>query len=232
MFNQNSIAAEEVVTQSRSLSEAGLNVWVVEDETRFRNALVNVINHTSGLQCEHSFGSCEAMLENLNKDSPPDVILMDIVLPKMNGIEGVGRVKAVSPTTDVVILTNYADDDKIFKALCAGASGYLLKTTPHKEIKGAIREVVDGGAPMTAQIARKVLDTFAKLAVPRGEYSLTDREREVLRLLVDGLTKKKIAEKLFLSCFTVDTHLKNIYNKLHVHTISGAVAKVLKEHLV
>ena len=159
------------------------------------------------------------------------MVMMDIVLPGIDGIQGAGKIKALSPSTEVVILTNYADTDKVFRALCGGASGYLLKTSPPNEIKKAIEEVVRGGAPMNAQIARKVLDVFSGLAVPNDDYGLTNRETEILRHLVDGLNKKKIAETLFLSHFTVDTHIRNIYSKLHVHSKSGAVAKVLKEHL-
>ena len=209
-----------------------LSIWVVEDDILFRSSLVSVINRSPGLLCEHEFGTCEEALTTLETDRPPHVILMDIVLPGIDGLEGAARVRSLSPRTDVVILTNYAENGKIFRALCAGASGYLLKTSPPEEIKRAIQEVVDGGAPMNAQIARKVLDMFAGLAVPTANYGLTERESEILRLMVDGEGKKRIAEELFISYFTVDTHIKNIYSKLHVHSRSGAVAKVLKEHLL
>jgi len=207
-------------------------VWVVEDDALFRSSLVRVINRAQGLICEQEFGSCEDAIAALETERPPHVVLMDIVLPGMDGIEGASRVRSLSPRTDVLMLTNYAENDKIFKALCAGASGYLLKTSPPEEIKKAVMEVVDGGAPMNAQIARKVLDMFTGLAVPSENYGLTEREREILGLMVDGHAKKKIAEVLFLSYFTVDTHIKNIYSKLHVHSRSGAVAKVFKEHLL
>jgi DNA-binding NarL/FixJ family response regulator len=209
-----------------------IEVWVVEDDPLFRSTLTRVINKTNGLHCAGSYSNCEEAIASLEEDSPPQVVLMDIVLPGMDGIDGAARIRSLSPGTDVVILTNYADNDKIFRALCNGASGYLLKTSPATEIKTAILEVVSGGAPMNAQIARKVLDMFAGLAAPTENYGLTQREKEILKLVVDGESKKRIAELLFISFFTVDTHIKNIYAKLQVHSRSGAVTKVLKEHLV
>ena len=157
---------------------------------------------------------------------------MDIGLQGMSGIEGAHRIKSISPATDLIMLTIHEEDQNVFKAICAGASGYLLKSSTSEEVIRAIKEVLHGGAPMNAQIARKVLDMFSKIAAPKGDYRLTEREKEILLLMTDGLTKKGIADKLFLSYFTVDTHLKNIYTKLHVHTRSGAVAKVLKENLL
>jgi DNA-binding NarL/FixJ family response regulator len=209
-----------------------LKVWVVEDEATFRKALVRVLSHTKGIECDRSFESCEDALKVLEVESAPDIILMDIVLPGMDGTEGTSRIKSLVPAIDIMILTNYDDDDKIFRALCAGASGYLLKTADPSQVKAAIEEVGGGGAPMNGVIARRVLDMFSQLVLRKGEYGLTDREKDILRLLVDGLTKGKIAEKLFLSHFTVVTHLKNIYSKLHVHTQGGVIAKALKERLV
>ncbi len=218
--------------QRRSLAHRSLNVWVVEDDALFRNTLAHVVNHTHGLSCGQAFASCEEALAALERNCPPQVILMDIMLPGMDGIEGASRIKSISPSTEILILTNYADSDKIFKALCGGASGYLLKTSPQEEIRRAIQEVVNGGAPMNAQIARKVLDMFMGLTLPNGDYGLTGRESEILKLMVAGQNKRKIAEVLVISYFTVDTHIKNIYSKLHVHNRSGAITKVLREHLV
>jgi DNA-binding NarL/FixJ family response regulator len=150
----------------------------------------------------------------------------------MSGIEGVRRMRKITPTTDIVMLTVYDDDDKVFEAICAGASGYLLKDASAEAILASIGEVVRGGAPMNAFIARRMINMFTTLAVRRSDYGLTDREREILHLLTDGLTKRQIAEKLFLSFFTIDTHVRNIYAKLHVHSRSGVVAKVLRERLL
>jgi DNA-binding NarL/FixJ family response regulator len=130
------------------------------------------------------------------------------------------------------MLTVYEDDDKVFQSLCAGASGYLLKGGSTEKILQAIREVEAGGAPMSVHIAKRVLNLFTKMVTPQADYALTGREKEILQLLVSGLTQKMIAEKLFLSPFTVGTHLKNIYAKLQVHSSTAAVAKALKEHLV
>jgi DNA-binding NarL/FixJ family response regulator len=209
-----------------------ITLWIVEDDDLYRNGISDLLNHTEGMRCERALSSCEEALKILEKEYAPEVVLMDIGLPGISGIEGVQRIKSISPATDLIILTIHEEDDKVFKAICAGASGYLLKSSTNEEILAAIREVLGGGAPMNAQIARKVLDMFAHIAAPKGDYRLSEREKEILKLMIDGLTKKIIAERLFLSYFTIDTHIKNIYVKLQVHTRSGAVAKVLKENLL
>ena len=209
-----------------------ITLWVVEDDDLFRNSLTDLLNGTGGMRCEHALRSCEEAFKLLEKEYAPEVVLMDIGLPGVSGIEGVKRIKAVSPATDLIMLTIHEEDQNVFNAICAGASGYLLKSNPSGEIIRAINEVLAGGAPMNAQIARKVLTMFAGIAAPKAEYGLTDREKEILKLTTDGLTKKAIAERLFLSYFTIDTHLKNIYTKLQVHSRGGAVAKALKENLL
>lgn len=209
-----------------------ITLWVVEDDELYRNSICSLLNQTEGMRCERAFRTCEEALKILEKEYAPEVVLMDIGLPGMSGIEGVQRIKSISPATDLIMLTIHEEDQNVFKAICAGASGYLLKSSTSEEIIHAIKEVLGGGAPMNAQIARKVLDMFSKIAAPKGDYHLTEREKEILRLMTEGLTKKGIANKLFLSYFTIDTHLKNIYTKLQVHTRSGAVAKVLKENLL
>ena len=141
-------------------------------------------------------------------------------------------VKELSPATNVLVLTIYDDDEKVFGAICAGASGYLLKSSSGEEIVGALNQLIQGGAPINAQIARRVLDLFSRMAGPKGQYDLSPREKEVLNLLVDGLSKRQIADRLIVSFYTIDTHLKNIYEKLHVHTRSGVVAKALRERLI
>ena len=184
------------------------------------------------MRCTHAFESCEKALKALEDEFAPEIILMDIGLPGISGIEGLGRIKGISPSTDLIMLTVFDDEKKIFEAICSGASGYLLKSAQPHEIIGAVHQVRAGGAPMDARIARKVLDMFSRLSVPTGEYGLTVREKEILHLMVDGLTAKGIAEKTFLSFRTVDTHVKNIYSKLQVHTRSGAVAKAFRERLL
>ncbi len=218
--------------QTNSSQSDKIDVWLVEDNADFRASIVELINATDSMKCGKAFASCEEAIVCLQHDEVPEVVLMDIGLPGMNGVEGVKKVKALSPATDVIMLTVYDDDDNVFRAICAGASGYLLKNAPADSILAAIGDVLNGGAPMNGGIARRVLEMFAKTSIPKSEYGLTQREKEILQLLVDGFTMRQIAEKLFVSYHTIDTHQKNIYVKLHVHSRSGAVAKALKENLL
>jgi DNA-binding NarL/FixJ family response regulator len=209
-----------------------VTIWLVEDNIHFQKTLSELINETEGMRCPHAFRSCEKALIVLESTEPPEVILLDIGLPGMSGVEGVKKFKTASPATYVIMLTVHDDSSNVFNALCAGASGYLLKDSSPENAIEAIREVLAGGAPMNASIARTVIEMFTSLSVPKGEYGLTVRENEILKLMVDGFTKKKIADKLSVSYHTVNTHLKNIYTKLQVHTRSGAVSKAYKEHLL
>lgn len=205
-------------------------VIVVEDRTRIRETIVDLINETDGLRCAGSYGSCEALLERL-ADEVPDVILMDIGLPGMSGIEGVKAVKARFPDVDVLMHTVFDDDEKIFQSILAGASGYVLKNAEAEELIRAIREI-RVGAPMSASIARRMLAMMrGKEAKPTDELNLTPRELEILQWLVEGLSYKKIAEKLFISPLTVQSHIKKVYEKLQVHSKSAAVSKALKYRL-
>jgi DNA-binding NarL/FixJ family response regulator len=208
--------------QSRLSSLDFISVWVVEDDQPYRETLVAALNESEDVRCDHQFSDCEEALKILADDAPP-VILMDIGLPigRMNGIEGTKRVKAISPSTDVIMLTIHGEDENVFKAIVAGASGYLLKSPEHgfDEIVSGIREVVLGaGSPMSPYVARRVLEMFSKVVKPTEEYSLTPREIEILELLTKGMTKQQIADQLFRAFYTIDTHIKNIYAKLHVST--------------
>jgi DNA-binding NarL/FixJ family response regulator len=206
-------------------------VSVVEDRKRIREALVDIINQSEGLECVGAYGSCEEFLEVL-PENVPDVILMDIVLPGMSGIEGVKLVKAKHPSIDVLMHTVYDDDDKIFQSICAGASGYVLKNSESSELIDAIREI-RVGAPMSASIARRMLEMVrGRARKPDPEMKLTPRELDILQWLVEGLSYKSIAEKLFISPLTVQSHIKKVYEKLHVHSKSAAVSKVLKNRLL
>lgn len=209
-----------------------LDVWVIEDNDELRASLVEVIDSDPEMMCSLNFAKCEDALAALQHESPPQVMLMDIGLPGMSGIEGVRRIHSISPATQFIMLTIYEDDDNVFRSLCAGASGYLLKGASTDKIIAAIKEVQAGGAPMNAQIAKKVLAMFTKLVSPQEDYNLTEREKEMLQQLVSGKSQKQIASTLCLSPFTIATHMKNIYVKLHVHCRSEAVAKALKEHLL
>lgn len=206
-------------------------VWLVEDNETFRNTVARALSRVPDLECSHRFGNAEEALEALRKGALANVILLDVELPGMNGIEAVGRIKSLSPSTRVIMLTVVDSHNKVFNAICAGASGYLLKTSPGEKIVEAIHEVHTGGAPMTPQVARSVLDMFTRFQAPREDYGLTERERRILELMIEGLIKKEIADQLSISYHTVDTHLRNIYTKLHVHTRTGAVAKAIKERL-
>lgn len=205
-------------------------VIVVEDRTRIRETIVDLINETDGLRCTGSYGSCEALLDHL-ADAVPDVILMDIGLPGMSGIDGVKAVKARFPEVDILMHTVFDDDEKIFQSILAGASGYVLKNAEAEELIRAIREI-RVGAPMSASIARRMLAMIrGKEAKPTDELNLTPRELEILQWLVEGLSYKKIAEKLFISPLTVQSHIKKVYEKLQVHSKSAAVSKALKYKL-
>ena len=150
----------------------------------------------------------------------------------MSGIEGIKKFKEISPATHIIMLTIYEDKNSVFDAICAGASGYLLKDSLPENVIEAIKEVLGGGAPMNIHIAKKVIDMFKQLNPPKGDYGLTGREKEILNLLVMGMNKKQIAEKLFVSFHTINTHMKNIYEKLQVNTRGGLVAKAYKENLL
>ncbi len=206
-------------------------VWLVEDNHTFRNTVARVLMDVEGIECTQHFSNAEDALDAMDGGGVPDVILLDVQLTGLNGIEAVQKIKSISPSTRVVILTAFNDHDKVFKAICAGASGYLLKTSPVERIVESIHEALAGGAPMTPQVASSVLQMFARMAKPKQDYGLTLREQQILQMMTDGLIKKEVADKLSLSYHTVDTHLRNIYTKLHVHSCTSAVAKALKERL-
>ena len=207
-------------------------IWIIEDHAAFRRTLVRVLNTETGLQCTRDFDSCEKALAALAHDEAPGLILLDVGLPGMSGLDGIRLLKERAPKSLVVILTVFEDDDKVFQAICAGAAGYLLKTSSATDITQAVRDALAGGSPMTPRIARRVLDMFSKFAPKQSDYGLSDREKEILLLMTTGLIKKEIADKLTLSIHTVDTYLRRIYEKLEVNTRTGAVAKALKEGLV
>ncbi len=207
-------------------------VWLIEDNAAYRKTVARVINGFEDLRCPREFANCEDALAALSGADVPDVILMDVGLPGMNGLEGIGLIRARSPRTRIIVLTVFEEDEKIFRAICAGASGYLLKVSPVEQIANGIREVLAGGASMSSSIAGRVLHMFSRFAPARKDYGLTDREREVLQFMVEGLIKKEIADRLDLSVHTVDSHLRSIYQKLEVNTRTGAVAKALRERLL
>jgi DNA-binding NarL/FixJ family response regulator len=205
-----------------------IRVALIEDEKEVRQGLSYILNHTEGFRCVGEFKSYEDALSALS--SPPDVLLSDIGLPGMKGDEGAGLFKKKFPSSAIIMLTVYRDDDRIFRSIVAGASGYILKKEPPGKILEAIREVHAGGAAMSAETAIKVLDAFRKLTPRRSEHEpLTEREEEILQELVKGNSYKSTADHLFISVHTVRFHIRSIYEKLHVHSKSQAVVKALKD---
>lgn len=211
---------------------ADIRVAIVEDQRRTREGLGALIAGTPGLRVCGAYGSMEQALTGLGA-APPDVMLMDIGLPGMSGIDGVRRLRERWPALRILMLSVHGDDDHVFEAICAGACGYLLKDTPPHKLLEAIAQVHGGGAPMSPDVARRVLVMFQRFAPPHGvEHDLTARELDVLRQLSAGLGYKQIAAALQMSLDTVRFHLRNIYGKLHVHSKSEAVMAAVRRGIV
>jgi DNA-binding NarL/FixJ family response regulator len=209
------------------------DVIIIEDNALLRDSLKEAINKSSSIRCKYSFGSGETALDFIEKEElVPEIVLLDIGLPGMNGIELIPKIKKLSPSSKIIIITIHDDDENVFNAICSGASGYLLKDLSSEKILASINEVMNGGAPMNSHIAKKVLNMFRDQNIKSDSYGLSEREKEILSLLVDGLSKKQIAEKIFLSHHTVDSHLRNIYAKLEVHSRSSAISKAIREKLL
>jgi DNA-binding NarL/FixJ family response regulator len=205
-----------------------ISVSIVEDSDKFRETLARVLNRAEGFRCISQYPNAEDALKALPQDKP-DVVLMDINLPGINGVECVRQLKQIAPAIQVMMLTVYEDTENIFNALAAGASGYMLKRTPRDELLEAIREVHRGGSPMTTHIARKVVQSFQRTAPAASPTeTLSPREQEVLDCLAQGFLYKEIAEKLNISYETVHTYIRRIYEKLQVRTRTEAVAKFLR----
>jgi DNA-binding NarL/FixJ family response regulator len=206
-----------------------IKVAIVEDKDKIREGLATLIDGSEGFTCTETFESAEAALRGL-PSYKPNVVLMDIQLPRMSGIECVERLKQEHPDIQFMMLTVYEDDEKVFKSILAGATGYILKQTPPAELLEAIREVHEGGSPMSDQIARKVVQAFREMGKSSKETeNLSEREMEILSYLAKGYHDKEIADKFFLSVKTVHTHLRNIYKKLHVRSRTEAVLKYLQK---
>lgn len=204
-----------------------ISVAIVEDDNEIRDLLELLIDRSPGFSCKHVFKDCESAIEPIQKHLP-DVVLMDIELPGISGIEGVRRLKECVPGTDFIMLTIREDDESIFQSLAAGATGYLLKDTPPTRLLASIREVHEGGAPMSPNIARKITSSFHS----RSQSPLSERETEILEKLCQGQNYSTIADSLYISGHTVRAHIKNIYRKLHVNSRAEAVTRALKDKLV
>jgi DNA-binding NarL/FixJ family response regulator len=206
-------------------------VAIVEDLKEIREGLSQLINSTPGFRCSGIYASMEEAIDKFPQNLP-DILLSDIGLPGMDGISGIRLLKEHYPHLLVVMLTVYDDNERIFDALCAGACGYLLKKTPWPKLVEALKEVVDGGSPMSPEVARRVISLFREIKPPqKSDYELTPHEVRLLRMLVEGHSYKTAAAQLHVSVNTIKFHLRHIYDKLHVHTKSEAVAKALRHGL-
>ena len=209
-----------------------IRVAIIEDQREFREGLAFLIDGTEGYRCAQRFGSMEQALDPLGRD-PPDVALLDIGLPGISGIEGIRLLREQCPGLPVLVLTIYNDDERIFGAMCAGACGYLLKKTPKARILECIEDVLDGGAPMSPDVARRVVELFRKFRPPQdANYHLTKQELRLLTLLGEGHYYKTAAGELGITINTVSSHMRHIYEKLQVHSKSEAVAKALRQGLI
>jgi DNA-binding NarL/FixJ family response regulator len=211
-----------------------INVAIVEDNNVIREGLGALINGTTGYSCIGAYSNCEDFLNKL-LTIQPDVVLMDIGLPGMNGIEGVRLAMQKNPDINILMLTVYEDSEKVFDALCAGACGYLVKKTPPAKLLEAIKDVYEGGSPMSSNVARQVITAFKEsksVNENNSDYELSEREKSVLSLLADGYNYQEIANSLFISVDTVRHHIRNIYKKLHVHSQSEAVAKAIRKKII
>lgn len=205
-----------------------IRIAIVEDDSEIRESLGLIINESKGFVCGHLYPDAESAISDLPHRAV-HVVLMDIELPGMSGIEAVTILNPKMSETDFIMLTVKQDDNSVFNSLCAGATGYLMKDIPPQDLLNKIREVVEGGAPMSSNIARRVIDSFN---IPTIPSPLSKRETEILRLLCQGMNYRSIATELFLSSHTIKSHVKNIYRKLHVHSRAEAVSKAIKDKLL
>lgn len=212
-----------------------IRVMIYEDNPELRESLKQLIDGSDGMSCIAAFSGCIEAGEEVMA-LQPDVVMMDIDMPGMNGIDGVKNIRSVRPETHIIMLTVFDDNQRVFDAICAGATGYLLKRTPDEKIIDAIRDVQTGGAPMTSRIAKQVLQLFSVHQNSQQQstidYQLTKRETETLSWLVKGYSYKMIAENMEVSIDTVRAHIKKIYEKLHVHSMNEAVAKAIRQKIV
>lgn len=211
-----------------SNSQAEIQIAIVEDDTEIRETLALLINAADGYNCTYMYPDAESAISDLPYHVI-DVVLMDIELPQLSGVDAVRSLNPIMSKTDFIMLTVKQDDDSVFDSLCAGASGYLMKDIAPNDLLKKITEVTQGGAPMSSKIARQVVQSFNKVSTPSP---LSERETEILALLCKGMNARSIASTLFLSAHTIKTHVKNIYRKLHVHSRAEAVSKALKDGLL
>jgi DNA-binding NarL/FixJ family response regulator len=228
----NVMAIEANIKDASASSSSSIKVAVIEDHREYREYLTALLNGTEGFRCVGGFRSMEDALRRLALNLP-DLVLTDIGLPSMSGIEGIQILKERHPHLLFLTLTVYEDDERIFDALCAGASGYLLKKTAPARLLESLRETIRGGAPMSPEIARRVVQLFREIRPPdRADYHLTPHETRILKMLVEGHNYKTAAAELTVTPSTINFHLRSIYEKLQVHSKTEAVVKALRNRLV
>jgi len=221
-----------MMSEEQRAAPAVIRVAIIEDQREIRLGLKTLIGGTTGYRSTGDFQSMEEALKNIGKEVP-DVALVDIGLPGMSGIEGMRLLKQHYPGMQVLMLTVYDDDERIFEAICAGACGYLLKTTPPARLLEALQEAVNGGGPMSPEVARRVIELFREFRPPeRAGYHLTPHEVRLLKLLVEGHNNQTAAAELNVSVNTIRFHLRSIYEKLQVHSKSEAIAKALRSGVI
>ena len=210
-----------------------IRIVIYEDNENYRRNLVEFLNTLPDFRVVGDFPDCRNLVEQISL-ARPDLVLLDIEMPHLDGLKGLALLKQSFPLVQTLMLTIFDDDNRIWEAICLGANGYLLKHTPPVKLYEAIREVMEGGAPMTPLIARKVLNMFPKAgnAPQSGKFDLTEKELQVLKRLVEGDSYKMIADNLNASTNTIRTHIKSIYHKLHVHSSSEAISKALRNNIV
>ena len=216
------------------MSSKRLTVWLIEDHANYRDTVAKSLRMRAEIASLLDFGDAESALTRLAEvpGARPDVILLDLGLPGLPGLEAIPKLKAYLPEADIVVLTVFDDKPKVFKAIVSGASGYLLKSSTPAEIVQAVLQVNEGGSPLTPQIARYVLSAFSDSRRKAPSTVLSFREQEILSYLADGFVKKQVAEKLNISSHTVDFHVRKIYSKLQVNNVSGAISKAVRDGLV
>lgn len=222
------------MSSSETTTEAKIiNVAIIEDRREIRDGLCMLINGTEGFSCKGKYGSMEEGLRRLNTADLPDIVLSDIGLPGMDGIEGIKILREKFPDLLIIMLSIYDDDERIFDALCAGACGYLLKKTPPVRLLESLREAVNGGSPMSPEVARRVITIFRDIRPPeRADYDLTPHETRLLRMLVEGHNYKTAAAEIGVTVHAVSFHMRRIYEKLQVHSKSEAVAVAMRDRLI
>lgn len=208
-----------------------IRVAIYDDHVQRSESLKALLSKATGMECVGAWSDCSHVEDDMLASSP-DVVLMDIEMPNVDGISGVGKIKKVFPQIRIIMQTVFEDEGKIFASLQAGADGYILKNASAEKIIQSIREVNSGGASMTPSVALKVIKFFSQNKNPSSDYNLTPKEKEVLTLLAEGNSYKMVADKLDISFFTVNTHVKKIYEKLHVHSLGEAVSMAIKNKLV